>query len=112
MYERKESAAQTELCDYRGVGDGAKRKDSPDPMRRGQFGGEKAAASRDLGRLRLILRRNTTHGIGDACPVEHETIIGPGIVDTSSKPEFPQRIVEERTRVITSERSPGAVRSF
>lgn len=109
--EGEESAAQTECGDYGGVGDGAKRQDRSDPIRRGQFAGEKAAASRDLGRLRLILRRNTTHGIGDACPMEHETIIRPGIVDTSSKPEFSQGIVEQRARVIAGEWSPGAVRS-
>ena len=107
--ERKDNAAQAERGDYGGVGDGAKRKNRPDPIRRGQFAGEKAATSRDLGGLRLVLRRDTTHGIGDACPVEHETVIRPGIVDTSSKPEFPQGVVEQRARVITGERSPGAV---
>ena len=112
VYKGEESAAQTKCCDYGGVGDGAKRKDRSDPIRRGQFAGEKAAASRDLGRLRLVLRGDTTHGIGDACPAEHETVIGPGIVGTSSKPEFPQGIVEQRARVITGERSPGAVRSL
>jgi hypothetical protein len=57
--EGEESAAQTECGDYGGVGDGAKRQDRSDPIRRGQFAGEKAAASRDLGRLRrtaLVMR--------------------------------------------------------
>ena len=89
MRKREETTAQTKRGDHGRVGDGAKRKDRTEPLRVRHLDIEKAAASRNLDRLRLVLRRDTTHRIGDARSAKHEAVIGTGIVDTFRKPEFP-----------------------
>src|SRR5690349_1953768 len=70
-----------------------------------------SAAIREFRWFGLVQRRNATHGIGNAHPPEFETIIRTGAVGTHSKPEFAQRVIEQRAGIIAGERASGAVRA-
>ena len=57
--------AAVEGADERLVGDAAEAEDGAEARKRGEAGGEEGAAGGDLGRRRLVLRRDAADGVGD-----------------------------------------------
>ena len=61
--------------------------------------------------LRLVLRRDAAHRIGDAHPAKLEAVIGPGVVTPCGKAEFAKCLIEQSAGVVAGERAPGPVRA-
>ena len=109
--ERKLCSGELECSEHGGVGDGAEGEYDAEPGHSGDLSAEKAAASRDFARFRLVLGRHATHRIGNPHPAKLQAVIGAGIVYSFGKAKFAQSVIKHIARIVAGERAPCSVRS-
>ncbi len=87
----------------------AQRKNRAQLFHRRNLSAEKRAASVDLCWQRLVLRRHTTHRIGDGAIHQTQSIIGALVVSALGQSMFQQGRVEKIARIIAGKWAARAV---
>ncbi len=72
---------------------------------------EEGSAVANFSRGRLVLGRDATYRIGDAAIVQHQTVVGPLVVDAGREAVPDQGFKEQVACPIASERTAGSIGS-
>ena len=90
-------------------------RDTPESQKRSlwlqcrKLGAEISIAALDLGRLGLVLRRQTLHGVGDAAAKKLQTVVRVAHPWLAGKAVAMKRCIEQLARKISGKGTPGAV---